>query len=141
MTPEQKRNVQHTFAQLTPLAAANVAELFYLRLFQLDPDVKVLFRGDLEVQGRKLMQMLGVAVQCLDDMEQLVPTVQDLGRRHAGYGVQDHHYATVGEALLWTLEKTLGSDFTPETRAAWATVYTFIATLMKEAITHVATTT
>jgi hemoglobin-like flavoprotein len=140
MTLEQKWRVQHTFTQLTPLAAAKVAELFYIRLFQLDPSVKILFRGDMEIQGRKLMQILGVAVQGLDDLDQLTPAVQDLGRRHSGYGVQDHHYAIVGEALLWTLEQTFGSDFTPETRKAWETAYAFIATLMQEAMAQLATT-
>ena len=84
-------------------------------------------------QRRKLMQMLTAAVKGLDRLDRLVPVVEDLGRRHAGYGVADAHYDTVGAALLWTLEKGLGSAFTPEVKEAWATVYGLLATTMKNA--------
>jgi hemoglobin-like flavoprotein len=77
--------------------------------------------------------MLTAAVKGLDRLDQLVPVVQDLGRRHAHYGVADAHYDTVGAALLWTLEKGLGKAFTEETRDAWATVYGLLASVMKEA--------
>src|SRR6185503_20846014 len=86
-----------------------------------------------DLQYRKLAQMLTAAVKGLDHLDRLVPVVQDLGRRHAGYGVTDGHYDTVGAALLWTLEKGLGSAFTPETKEAWTTVYGLLATLMKDA--------
>ena len=79
------------------------------------------------------MTMIGVAVKGLDTLDQLVPAVQNLGRRHAGYGVTDAHYDTVGGALLWTLEKGLGPDFTPDVKSAWTTVYTLLATTMKAA--------
>ena len=79
------------------------------------------------------MQMLTAAVKGLDRLDQLVPVVQDLGRRHATYGVEDRHYDTVGAALLWTLEKGLGEAFTPDTKEAWATVYGILAGTMKEA--------
>jgi hemoglobin-like flavoprotein len=72
-------------------------------------------------------------VRGLDHLDRLVPVVQDLGRRHVGYGVTDAHYDTVGSALLWTLEKGLGSAFTPDMKDAWATVYGLLATVMKEA--------
>jgi hemoglobin-like flavoprotein len=92
-----------------------------------------MFRGDMAEQRRKLMQMLTAAVKGLDRLEQLVPVVEDLGRRHATYGVEDRHYDTVGSALLWTLEKGLGDAFTPETKQAWTTVYGLLATTMKTA--------
>jgi hemoglobin-like flavoprotein len=91
-----------------------------------------MFRGDMKEQRRKLMQMLTAAVKGLDRLEQLVPVVEDLGRRHAHYGVADAHYDTVGAALLWTLEKGLGSAFTPETQEAWAAVYGLLASVMKQ---------
>jgi hemoglobin-like flavoprotein len=84
-------------------------------------------------QRKKLMQMLTAAVKGLDRLDQLVPVVQNLGRRHATYGVEDRHYDTVGAALLWTLGKGLGDAFTPETKDAWATVYGILATTMKTA--------
>jgi hemoglobin-like flavoprotein len=132
MTPEQVALVRALFARVLPIADA-AAALFYDRLFALDPSLRPLFRGDLRAQGRALMGMLRVAVQGLDRLDQIVPAVQALGRRHAGYGVRDEHYATVGAALLWTLERGLGEAFTPATRAAWTAVYTLLATVMQEA--------
>ncbi len=132
MTTTQKQLVQGTFSQVAPIADT-AARLFYDRLFELDPSLRPLFRGDMEEQGRKLMQMIGAAVSGLDDLDALVPVVQDLGRRHAGYGVLDSHYDTVGEALLWTLGQGLGDEFTPEVEAAWAQTYTVLADVMKQA--------
>ena len=132
LTMTQKTMVQNTFATVTPIAD-DVAALFYRRLFELDPSLERLFRGDMKEQRKKLMQMLTAAVKGLDRLDQLVPVVEDLGRRHAAYGVADAHYDTVGAALLWTLEKGLGAAFTPEVKDAWATVYGVLATTMKNA--------
>src|SRR5512140_3469280 len=129
VTPIQKTLVQNTFASIAPIAD-DAAALFYRRLFELDPSLKAMFRGDMTEQRRKLMNMIGAAVRGLDRLEQLVPVVQDLGRKHAGYGVEDRHYDTVGAALLWTLEKGLGSAFTPEVKGAWAAVYGLLASTM-----------
>jgi methyl-accepting chemotaxis protein len=84
----------------------------------------------MEEQGKKLMQMIGAAVGKLNDLATLVPILQNLGQRHAGYGVQDAHYQTVGGALLKTLEQGLGGDFTAEVQAAWTEVYGVIAATM-----------
>lgn len=132
MTNTQKQLVQGTFGQVAPIADT-AAKLFYDRLFDLDPSLRALFKSDMDEQGRKLMQMIGAAVNGLDDMEALLPTVHDLGRRHANYGVLESHYETVGEALLWTLGQGLGEKFTPEVEEAWAETYTVLATVMKEA--------
>jgi hemoglobin-like flavoprotein len=132
MTPEQIELVQRSWRQVAPIADT-AAQLFYERLFTLDPSLRALFRGDMKEQGRKLMTMISVAVSGLTRLEQLVPAVQALGRRHAGYGVRDEHYATVGSALLWTLEQGLGEDFTPATRAAWVAAYGVLANTMKDA--------
>jgi hemoglobin-like flavoprotein len=130
MTPHQKMLVQTTFAQVAPIAET-AAALFYGKLFELDPALRPLFKGDITEQGRKLMHTLGVAVSGLDKLEVLVPVVRNLGSRHAGYGVQDQHYETVAVALLWTLETGLGEAFTPVVREAWATVYWIVADTMK----------
>lgn len=132
VTPAQKMLVQQSFAQIAPVAD-DAAALFYRRLFQLDPELRMMFPGDMTGQRKKLMQMLTAAVKGLDDLEQLVPVVQDLGRRHAGYGVTDTHYDIVRQALLWTLEKALGRAFTPDLRTAWFAVYTLLASTMKDA--------
>ncbi len=112
-----------------PAAAA----LFCNKLFELDPGLKALFVTDIKEQGRKLMATLKLAVKGLDDLEKLAPVVQDLGRRHAGYGVQGAHYGTVAEALLWALEQGLKDDFTPEVKEAWTAVYALLAETMVEA--------
>ena len=112
---------------------AEAAEaLFYARLFELDPALRPLFTTDIQEQGRKLMQMIAVAVRGLDNLDTLVPAVRALGKRHAGYGVQDQHYETVAAALLWTLERGLGEQFTLEVRDAWATVYGLLAATMQD---------
>lgn len=127
--------VQQSFAQVQPIAVV-ASELFYARLFELDPTLKALFRGDMNEQGHKLMTMLGIAVANLDKPEIVMPALRKLGERHAGYGVADAHYVTVGAALLWTLEQGLGSAFTAEVRAAWTDVYTLVADTMKAAAQH-----
>jgi hemoglobin-like flavoprotein len=129
-TMTQIELVQRTFAVVAPIAD-DVAALFYRRLFEIDPSLQSMFRGDMTAQRRKLMVMLTAAVKGLPRLDRLVPVLQDLGRRHADYGVIESHYETVGNALIWTLEKGLGPDFTPEVREAWTTVYGVLAATMK----------
>ena len=132
MNREQIELVQESFEKVVPIADA-AAALFYGRLFDLDPALEALFKGDMVEQGRKLMQMIGVAVKSLDRLEQVLPAVCALGARHAGYGVRENDYDTVGRALIWTLRKGLGDDFTPETEGAWAATYAALAGVMKRA--------
>lgn len=132
LTPRQIELVQTTWEKCVPIAD-QAAALFYGKLFELDPNLKPMFKSDIKEQGKKLMQMITAAVRGLSDLNRLVPVVQDLGRRHVGYGAKDEHYATVGTALLWTLEKGLGDAFTPEVKEAWATVYGVLATTMQKA--------
>ena len=132
MTPENQALVRESFAKVVPIAP-QAAALFYDRLFVLDPSLKPLFKGDMNDQGRKLMAMIGTAVANLDKLETIVPTVQDLGRRHVAYGVQASQYDTVAAALLWTLGQGLGEAFTPPVEAAWTEAYTILATVMKDA--------
>lgn len=132
MTPEQVALVQGSFAKVAPIAP-KAAEIFYARLFEIAPEVKPMFKGDMVAQGAKLMKMIGTAVSGLNDLAAIVPAVQALGRGHVAYGVKDEHYDVVGAALLWTLEQGLGDDFTPETKEAWTTVYGILADTMKAA--------
>jgi hemoglobin-like flavoprotein len=130
VTPEQRALVQQSFTQVLPIAE-QAAALFYGRLFELDPALRPLFRGDLQDQGRKLMQMLAFCVSKLDTLDEIVPAVKELGRRHASYGVRNEAYQTVGAALLWTLEQGLGPRFTPDVKAAWTAVYGVLAATMQ----------
>jgi hemoglobin-like flavoprotein len=130
MTNEEIYLVKESFKKVEPIAD-RAAELFYKRLFELDPGLRPLFTGDIQEQGKKLMKMIGMAVKGLDRIDELIPIVEGLGARHRNYGVQDSHYQTVAEALLWTLEKGLGDDFTEDTKKAWIRVYQLLATTMQ----------
>ena len=132
MNADEIALVQDSWRKVVPIRDL-AATLFYGRLFELDPSLSKLFNCDMTEQGRKLTTMINTAVNGLSDLEQIVPTVQNLGRRHQMYGVRDRHYDTVGVALLWTLERGLGDAFTPDVRTAWTTTYAVLATTMKNA--------
>ena len=124
--------VQQSFTQVEQIADV-ASQIFYERLFELDPELRPLFKGDLVEQRRKLMQTLTVAVRGLNNVENLIPVLQSLAVRHVGYGVHKEHYTTVGAALLWTLGQGLGDGFTAEVKAAWTAVYTLISDVMIDA--------
>lgn len=129
MTPEDIERVQSSFAKVAPIAET-AAELFYGRLFEIAPEVKPLFRGDMKEQGRKLMTTLAVVVNGLKDLDAVLPAAKALAVKHVDYGVAAAHYAPVGEALVWTLEQGLGADFTEETRDAWLAAYGALSGVM-----------
>ena len=130
MTREQIALVQSSFKSVAPIAA-QAADLFYNRLFEIAPEVRRLFPADLSGQKLKLMGMLATAVNHLHELDTILPTVRQLGERHRDYGVSAHHYALVGAALLWALEQGLGSAFTPEVRTAWSAAYGTLAEAMR----------
>lgn len=132
MTPEQVQLVQTSFAKVEPIAET-AAGLFYTRLFELDPSLRPMFTGDMDEQGRKLMRMIGIVVNNLTRLETIVVAITRLGEKHATYGVKDQDYATVAEALLWTLEKGLGADWNPTLAEAWTVAYTTLAGVMQDA--------
>jgi hemoglobin-like flavoprotein len=132
MTPEQIILVKTSWNQVVPIKE-KAAEMFYSKLFDLDPAVKPLFTSDIVEQGKKLMMAISTVVNSLDEIETIVPIIQDMGRRHAGYGVKPQHYDTVGTALLWTLETGLGPAFTSEVKDSWIRAYFLIAIVMKDA--------
>ena len=136
MTPEQIEHVQKTWAMVKPISD-KAAELFYGRVFELEPKYKSLFSEDMTEQGTKLMQMLGAAVAGLTKLDTIVPAVQALGARHADYGVVAEDYDTVAAALLWTLQQGLGDAFTDEGKNAWAAAYTTLAGVMIKAADEV----
>src|SRR4249920_414983 len=107
MAPEHVRLVQFTWIKVLSIKDS-AAQLFYERLFEMDPSLRALFQGDMQEQGEKLMQLIDGAVNGLSNLERIVTAIQELGRRHVDYGVKDRHYDTVGAALLWTLDKSLG---------------------------------
>jgi hemoglobin-like flavoprotein len=131
MTNEDIQLVQGSWNRVLPLKK-EAAELFYRKLFELDPGLRRLFTGNMEQQGAKLMQMITAAVNGLNRLEALLPVVRQLGARHGTYGVRDEHYDTVATALLWTLEQGLQDEFTAEVKAAWIKVYGVLSQVMRE---------
>ena len=132
MTPEQVAMVQESFQKVAPIAD-KAADIFYDRLFEIAPQVRSLFPAVMTDQKKKLMAMLGTAVNNLHQVDTVVPAIQELGVRHIAYGVKDEHYDIVGSALLYTLSVGLGDDWTPDLEAAWTETYTIVATVMKDA--------
>ena len=124
--------IQESFKKVAPISE-QAAEIFYNRLFELDPEVRKLFKTDLKEQGKKLMATLGFVVKGLKKLDEIVPDVEALAVRHNDYGVKDEDYTTVGNALLYTLKAGLGDDFTPEVRSAWVSAYKLLADTMKAA--------
>jgi hemoglobin-like flavoprotein len=136
MRAETERLVRESWARFEPVAEQS-AGFFYDKLFDLDPDAQRLFaRTDMEAQGRKVMQMFAAIVRTLDQPDTLVSEVADLGRRHVHYGVRDSQYDSVGTALLWTLERGLGTAFTDDVRNAWTEAYLLISTVLRRAATR-----
>jgi hemoglobin-like flavoprotein len=133
MTPDQKRLVRETWKHAAA-TAEEAADLFYRRLFEIDPTTRDLFRTtDMFAQRQKLLQTQGFAIGSLDNLEILTSTLEDLGRRHASYGVTDAQYDSMGAALLWTLEQRLGRAWTPAAASAWTEAYGLLAALMRDA--------
>ena len=139
MTPQQARLVQDSFLKLLDMPDS-VGVRFYSHLFELEPRLRRLFRGEIAAQGRMFMRMIGIGIQSLGNVEELESVFRDLGRRHQRYGVKDADYDTVGVALLWTLEVSLGEDFNDEVRDAWRAVYRLLADNMRRAAAESGTT-
>ena len=142
LTEQDKAIIRRTWKLVVPIGET-AADLFYKRLFELQPSYRALFTGEFDAQKRKLITMLAFIVEALDwdpndwalDVEEssdLFLVVMALGRRHHDlYAVPDEAYQTVGEALLWTLDYGLGEAFTSEAREAWTKIYTILAGTMK----------
>ena len=137
MNPQQVKLVRESWAKLVP-NAETIAELFYDRLFEIEPTLRDLFPDELRDQKRKLMAMLGVAVNGLDNLDEILPAVSDLGRSHTAYGVADAHYDVVGQALLFALSAGLGPEFSEDVEKAWTAAYLTLAGAMKEAAAEAA---
>ncbi len=133
MNETQISLVQNSFAKVAPIADV-AAELFYADLFDTAPEVKPLFaKSDMSVQGEKLMKTLGVVVNGLNNLGDVVPVAEAMAVRHVSYGVKAEHYDYVGASLLRTLKKGLGEAYTPEVAEAWTTAYGTLSGVMKAA--------
>jgi hemoglobin-like flavoprotein len=132
MNAEQIVLVRQTFKRVEPIAQP-AGELVYQRLFEMDPSLRSLFKGDIKRQAQMLMTAIGLAIKGLDRPETIADAVNQLGYRHHTYGVMQPDYNTFGAALLWALEQSMGDDFTPEVKEAWIEAYAMLSKAMKEA--------
>jgi hemoglobin-like flavoprotein len=133
MTPTEIALVRQSFERLVPVRQS-LGLAFYDRLFAADPSLRALFRGDIGTQAGHLMAALQMVVRSLDDLGPVLGRIEELGRRHAGYGAEPRHFATVGGVFLVTLREALGAAFTPEVEAAWASAYGTLAGAMMAAM-------
>ena len=132
MTPKQIELVENSW----DFIIANTTEaglIFYNKLFELDPSLRELFKGDIKSQSQKLISLITFAVHKLNSLDEIMADVRALGVRHNKYRVKQEHYAIVAHALLWTLEKALGNQWTEDLKAAWVTLYTVLSKTMIEA--------
>lgn len=130
MTTDEIFLLKSSFQKFSPIAE-QATGLFYARLFELDPTLRDFFHGDRAERGSRLLRTIGQAINGVERLDRLVPAARQLGLRQASYQVKEKHYDTIGEALLWTLAKSLGADFTQETRAAWGKTYWLLAETMR----------
>ena len=130
MDEQTIRMLQASFADVMAIRQ-EAAALFYERLFAIDPTLKPLFNdADMRSQEMKLMAALALVVGKLRQLGEVIPVLEGLAVKHVAYGVEEHHYATVGEALIQTLSLAFGERFTPELRNAWLTAYGAISGVM-----------
>jgi len=134
MNSDQITLIRESWPAVSAKADALTAT-FYARLFEIDAGAPRLFAHvDMAAQRKKLAQSLAVVVAALDDPDSLLPAISALGKRHTHYGVEQHHFDAVGEALLTAIGTTLGADYTQEIHDAWADAYALVAAVMKRAL-------
>ena len=127
-TPEQRRLIRESFVRIEP-AIDLVAQLFLRRLRELAPDLCFLFPGDAQ-DHRRLVTALRLSVASLDRLDDVLPAVRLLGVTQRSAGVDAGHYGAAGEALMWTLQKSLKGNFSAEAYDAWVAFYTLLAETM-----------
>jgi Hemoglobin-like flavoprotein len=123
--------VQESLRKLAPISDSAIA-LFYARWFELDPELRGCCRGAMAVENHRLMRSIVSIVARLESFEALRPSLRRIGARQSWRGLSEEHYATAGAAFLWTLERTLGTAFTPAVKAAWTRCYVEVATAMMD---------
>jgi len=133
MSPEEVRLVRECWKGIVPIRDT-FAELFFRKLFELDPSLRALFKGDLKEQGRNFVAMMSIALRHLDHPEKVQHALRELGQRHASYGVRDRHYEVVATAFMLSLGLSLGDAFTPAARAAWERAYAMLVAAMTDAV-------
>jgi len=130
MTTTQIQLIKKSWKYLQQVKPEIIGDVFYSKLFADTPSLRKMFPKDMDSQYRKLIDMLNIIITRLERLDELSGEIAAMATRHAGYGARPAHYKMVGRALLWTLEKGLGNDFTAEVKQAWAQCYTTMADAM-----------
>ena len=136
MTEHQIELVKNSWKLLRKVDPVLIGDVFYSKLFVDFPQVQHLFKTPREEQSKKLIAILAVVVNKLDHLQELTQDIENLATRHVHYGVRQEHYAHVGSALLWTLERGLGNDWNEELKNAWATCYGILSSTMIKVAYH-----
>jgi hemoglobin-like flavoprotein len=130
LTQREKILVTQSYMKVE-LNSEHFTDLFYQRLFEIAPETRPLFNhSNLREQKRKLAQTISMAVRSLNRFEAYLPNLKALGQKHITYGISTDMYAYVGEALIWTLEQSLGNEFTAEVKEAWEKIYALLTEVM-----------
>jgi hemoglobin-like flavoprotein len=130
MTEDQIILVQKTWKIFRSIKPLVIGDVFYTKLFMIQPELKKMFPVAMDEQYKKLIEMISIIVARLERLNELTDDIAALGQRHIGYGVKPEHYKIVGKALLWTLQQGLGSDWTKEVEEAWIKCYTLLSEAM-----------
>ena len=137
MTPKQVELVKSSWSHVAAIDPDIVGTLFYNRLFEIAPEIKDLFHRPIPEQSRKLLTILDHVIEKLDALDEILENIVKLSQRHDGYGVKPEHFAEVGEALLWTLGKSLGERWNEEVKEAWTLCYVKLSSTMMNAVKHI----
>lgn len=137
MTPKQVALVRSSWSHILSIDPEVVGTMFYNRLFEIAPHLQSMFHRSLPEQSRKLMTILDHIVEKLDALEEIIENIVKLSQRHSSYGVKPEHFADVGEALLWTLEKNLGRKWNKDIKEAWAMCFITISSAMINAVKYI----
>lgn len=133
MTEVQIALVKQTWSFFRKLDPVLVGDVFYGKLFVLSPELKGMFHASMDLQSKKIVDMLSLIVGHLHALDQLSDDIAQLAQRHVDYGVKAHHYKIVGTALLWTLQHGLGRDWNEQVKDAWETCFTILSDSMIKA--------
>jgi len=134
MTSRQIGLVRRSWARVTAIDGVTFGIGFYNRLFEIAPDIELMFKRPVLEQSRKLTTILDHVIEKLDSLDEIVENIVKLAQRHETYGVKPEHYTLVGEALLWTLERELGDEWNDDLKFAWTMCYVSISTAMLQAM-------
>ena len=137
MTSRQIGLVRRSWARVTAFDGVTFGIGFYNRLFEIAPDIELMFKRPVLEQSRKLTTILDHVIEKLDSLDDIVENIVKLAQRHETYGVKPGHYTLVGEALLWTLERELGDEWNDDLKFAWTMCYVTISTAMLQAMKHI----